>query len=55
MKLQNLIIKEEEYSNHKYYALYIVLENGVEYLLGTLKNSSKINYVNCVHRDFKKN
>lgn len=55
MKVKNLIIRQEEYMEHKFYTLYLVLEDGTEYKIGTLKESTNCNFVNCVHKEFRKN
>ncbi len=55
MKVKNLVIKEEEYMGHKFNTLYLILENGQEFKIGTLKESTNCNFVNCVHKEFKKN
>ena len=56
-------IVENEFQGKKFQQLYLVLENGEEYLIGTLKSREvaregkvvKINYINCVHKEYKKN
>lgn len=56
-------IVESEYQGIKFKQLYIVLEDGTEYLVGTLKDKQilrdgkilNIHYINCVHKEFKKN
>lgn len=53
MKVENFIVKEEEYNGNKFKSLYIVI-GGKEYLVGTLKEKDKVNYINCVHKEFKK-
>lgn len=63
MKVNNLVIKEIEFKGNKIKQLYLILDNNEEYLIGTLKSREiaqdgkvvKINYVNCVHKEFKKN
>lgn len=47
-------VKEEEYQGHKFRVLYLVLD-GTYYKIGTLKDSTNCNYINCVHKEFKKN
>ena len=54
MKVQNFIVKEENYKDYKFYSLYVVIDNK-EYLVGTLKEKDKINFINCVHKSYKKN
>lgn len=58
MKIDGFKIKEAEFNSKKFLQLYIVI-NSKEYLLGTLKEKSyddkEIRYVNCVHKEFKKN
>lgn len=54
MKVKDLIIVEEEYQAHKFKTLYIVLDDGSKYKIGTLKDSVNCNYINCVHKEFKK-
>lgn len=55
MKVKDLIIKEEEYKGYKFNTLYLVLEDGTEFKIGTLKMSTNCNFINCVHKDFKQN
>lgn len=55
MKVKDLIVKEEEFNGYKFNVLYVILDNGKEYKIGTLKDSTNCNYVNCVHKEFKKN
>lgn len=58
MKIDGLKIKESVFNDKKIKQLFLVVE-GKEYLLGTLKDKSyddkEILYVNCVHKEFKKN
>lgn len=57
MKVHTLTIKESEFKGTKIQQLYLVLENGEEYLIGTLKPKNdfwKVSSVNCVHKEFKK-
>lgn len=58
MKIESLNIKENEYNGKKFYQLYIKID-GKDYLLGTLRDRSyddkEILYINCVHKEFKKN
>lgn len=54
MKVKDLIIVEEEYQGYKFRTLYVVLEDGTKYKIGTLKDSTNCNYINCVHKEFKK-
>lgn len=54
MQVQNFIVKENEYEGYKYYSLYVIIDKK-EYLLGTLKQKENINYINCIHKDYKKN
>ena len=58
MKIDGLKIKEVEFQDKKIKQLFLVVD-GNEYLMGTLKDKSyedkKILYVNCVHKEFKKN
>lgn len=58
MKIDGLKIKETEFNSKKIKQLFLVVD-GKEYLLGTLKDKSyddkEILYVNCVHKEFKKN
>ena len=54
MKVEGFIIKEESYKDNKFYSLYIVIDKQ-EYLLGTIKGIEKnIKYINCVHKEYKK-
>lgn len=58
MKFDGVKIKESQFNGKKFNQVYFVI-NGKEYLLGTLKDKSyedkEILYVNCVHKEFKKN
>lgn len=54
MKVKDLIIVEEEYKEYKFFTLYLLLDNGEKYKIGTLKQSTNCNYINCVHKEFKK-
>lgn len=58
MKIDGLKIKETDFNSKKIKQLFLVVD-GKEYLLGTLKDKSyddkEILYVNCVHKEFKKN
>lgn len=58
MKIDGLKIKETVFNDKKIKQLFLVVD-GKEYLLGTLKDKSyddkEILYVNCVHKEFKKN
>lgn len=58
MKIDGFKIKETVFNEKKIKQLYLVVD-GNEYLLGTLKDKSyedkEIRYVNCVHKEFKKN
>lgn len=54
MKVKDLIVKQEEYQGHTFYTLYIIIDNK-EYKIGTLKDSTNCNFINCVHKEFKKN
>ena len=55
MKVKDLIVKDEEYQGTKFKTLWVVLEDGSTYKIGTLKQGTNINYINCVHKEFKKN
>lgn len=58
MKIDGFLVKETTFNDKKINQLFIVIEKK-EYLLGTLKDRSyddkEILYVNCVHKEFKKN
>lgn len=58
MKLDGFLIKQTEFNGKKINQLFVVVDKK-EYLLGTLKDKSyddkEILYVNCVHKEFKKN
>lgn len=58
MKIDGFKIVENEFNGKKFNQLFIVVD-GKMYLLGTLKDKSyddkEILYVNCVHKEFKKN
>lgn len=45
-------VKEEEFNGYKFQTLWLVF-NGKEYKIGTLKDGSKISFINCVHKEFK--
>lgn len=54
MQVQNFIVKENEFNGHKYLSLYIIIDKK-EYLMGTIKQKENINYINFIHKDYKKN
>lgn len=57
MKVINLEIQESEFKGTKIQQLFITLDNGEQYLIGTLKPKNdfwKVNSINCVHKEFKK-
>lgn len=58
MKIDGLKIKESVFQDKKIKQLFIVIDSK-EYLIGTLKDKSyddkEILYVNCIHKEFKKN
>lgn len=58
MKIDGFKIIENEFNGKKFNQLVIIV-NGKEYLIGTLKDKSyddkEILYVNCIHKEFKKN
>ena len=54
MKVQNLIVKPEEFNGNKIFGLYILIEDK-EYRIGTIKETPKgFCYINCMHKEFKK-
>ena len=56
--IDNMIVKENEieFNGQKYKVkqLYVVVGDK-EYLIGTLKEKEKYNFINCIHKEFKKN
>lgn len=54
MKVENLIVKKEKFNDNEFYSLFIVIE-GKEYRIGTLRDTDRISYINCIHREYKKN
>lgn len=54
MQVKNMIVKEEEYKGVKYYSLFVIIDDK-QYLIGTLKQREKFNYINCIHKEFKNN
>lgn len=62
IKIKDLIVIDELYNGTEFKTLGVLAiqnENGKEqeviYKLGTLKNAKSFNYINCIHKDFKKN
>ena len=53
--MKGFILKEEEYKGTKFTSVYLIDKDGTEYLVGTLKKGKNKNYVNCCHKEFKKN
>lgn len=58
MKIDGFKIVESEFNGKKFKQLFLVIDSK-PYLMGTLKDKSyedkEILYINCVHKEFKKN
>lgn len=52
--VENLIVKETEFNGKVIKQLYVVIDKK-EFLIGTLKDKDSYGFINCVHKEFKKN
>lgn len=58
MKFNGVKVKEVDFNGKKIKQIYFVIDEK-DYLVGTLKDRTiedkEIHYVNCIHKEFKKN
>lgn len=48
------VVKQNEFEGKVIYQLYVVIDKK-EFLVGTIKQKDNYGYINCVHKEFKKN